>query len=102
MAITLDMERVKKQLDVLRTDQDELISGYIASALSYIEQHCDRRLVEGEPADDSEMALTPDLEQAALMLVAHWYANREAVSPDGRGAEVPLGVDRILWLRKRF
>lgn len=102
MAVTLDLTNVKKQLDVVRADQDELISGYIAAALAHVEQHCDRRLVEGEPADDSEMKLTPDVEQAALMLVAHWYENREAVVTGTIATPIPIGVERLLWYRKRF
>jgi uncharacterized phiE125 gp8 family phage protein len=37
----------------------------------------------------------PDLDQAALMLVAHWYENREAVSATAAN-EVPLGVKMLL------
>lgn len=35
------------------------------------------------------------LRQAVLMLVAHWYENREAVG-SGVGSEIPLAVDSIL------
>ena len=97
----MDLLRVKQQLDVTRTDQDDLLQGYIDAAKAHVEQHCDRTLVETDPADDSEMALTPDVEQAMLMLIAHWYENREAVS-DGAANTVPLGVERLLWYRKRF
>lgn len=32
---------------------------------------------------------------AIMMLVAHWYANREAVSSDGAGLQMPLGYDSL-------
>lgn len=35
------------------------------------------------------------IKHAMLMLIAHWYKNREAVSPDA-GQEVPLGVQNLL------
>lgn len=41
----------------------------------------------------------PDLDQAALMLVAHWYQNREAVVASGGAAsavELPLGVEMLI------
>lgn len=40
----------------------------------------------------------PDLDQAALMLVAHWYQNREAVSvlSGAAAVEVPLGVQMLI------
>lgn len=32
---------------------------------------------------------------AIMMLVAHWYANREAVSMDGNGATIPIAYDSL-------
>lgn len=89
----------------LRIDGDEenmLLESYIASAKAHVEMHCDRVLVDGEAADASQMALTKDVEQAILMLVGHWYANREAVVVGSMSASVQLGFDRLLWYRKRF
>lgn len=97
----MDLARVKLQLDVTRDDQDPLLQGYIDAARSHVEMHCDRTIVAGVPADESEMAETPDVEQAMLMLIAHWYEHREAVT-DGSVSETPLGVERLLWYRKRF
>ena len=37
-----------------------------------------------------------DLVQAQLMLVAHWYSNREAVNVGNIVSEVPLAVEAIL------
>ncbi|MFL4208043.1 head-tail connector protein, partial [Pseudomonas aeruginosa] len=49
-----------------------------------------------------EIGLTPDVWQAVYLLVAHWYANREAVALGTIATSVPLGVERLLWYRKRF
>ena len=40
----------------------------------------------------------PELDQAALMLVAHWYVNREAVNSAASAAavELPLGVEMLI------
>lgn len=38
----------------------------------------------------------PDLDQAALMLVAHWYMNREAVNVGNITSELPLGVEMMI------
>lgn len=37
-----------------------------------------------------------ELVQAVLMLAASWYLNREAVTDEGRPAEVPFGVREIV------
>lgn len=101
----LDLATVKMHLRVDGDEEDALIGGYIEAAKAHVEQHCDRKLVEGEPVDPAEMSLTRDVEQAILLLVGHWYANREAVVVGGSGAgatAMPLAVERLLWYRKRF
>lgn len=98
----IDLTTVKLQLRIKHSLEDALLINYIASAKSHIEMHCDRKIVEGDPANESEMELTPDVEQAILLLVGHWYANREAVVVGAVPAAVQLGVDRLLWYRKQF
>lgn len=43
-----------------------------------------------------ETDLPDELKQAALMLVAHWYENREAVAVGTISADVAMGVNRLL------
>lgn len=42
-----------------------------------------------------------DAKQAVLMLAAHWYSTREAVS-DGAVVEVPYAVTSLIGLRRRM
>lgn len=98
----LDLDRVKLHLRVDGAEEDTVITGYLAAAKAHVAMHCDRVLVDGAPAGPEEMGLTEDVQQAILLLVGHWYANREAVVVGGAPAVVPLAVDRLLWYRKRF
>jgi len=98
----IELSRVKLHLRVDHSDEDSLIQGYLAAAQAHVEQHCDRTLVEGNPTGPEQMLLTKDVEQAILLLVGHWYANREAVVVGVAPSAVPLAVDRLLWYRKRF
>lgn len=98
----LDLDRVKVHLRVDGDDEDAVIQGYVEAAKAHVAMHCDRVLVETEPTLPDEMGLTPDVEQAVLLLVGHWYANREAVVVGTISSAVPLAVDRLLWYRKRF
>ena len=72
----MDLALVKQQIRVDHDDEDLLIQSYIDAAKAHIEQHCDRKIVNGEPQSDKEMAVTPDVQQALLLLVGHWYAHR--------------------------
>lgn len=98
----LDLDRVKLHLRVDGSEEDVVISGYVEAAKAHVAMHCDRVLVEIDPVGPEEMGFTPDVEQAVLLLVGHWYANREAVVIGGAPVEVPLAVERLLWYRKRF
>lgn len=98
----LDLARVKLHLRVDGDEEDSIITGYIESAKSHVAMHCDRLLVEADPVEPEQMGMTPDVEQAILLLVGHWYANREAVVIGTISSAVPLAVERLLWYRKRF
>ncbi|QBF27457.1 phage gp6-like head-tail connector protein [Pseudomonas tructae] len=98
----LDLSRVKLHLRLDGDEEDSIIIGYIEAAKAHVAMHCDRVLVEGDPAGPEEMGMTPDVEQAILLLVGHWYANREAVVIGTISTAVPLAVERLLWYRKRF
>lgn len=98
----LDMTTVKMHLRVDGDEEDALIGGYLEAAKAHVEQHCDRQLVDADPLEPEQMGLTRDVEQAILLLVGHWYSNREAVVVGGAPSAVPLAVDRLLWYRKRF
>lgn len=94
----IDLARVKLHLRVDGGQEDALITGYIEGAKSHIAMHCDRELVEGSPVEPDQMGITADVEQAILLLVGHWYENRE----DAAAGVTPTAVERLLWYRKRF
>ncbi|ASN71512.1 putative head-tail connector II [uncultured Caudovirales phage] len=98
----IELSRVKLHLRVDHGEEDGLIQGYLDAAQAHVEQHCDRTLVEANPTGPEQMLLTKDVEQAMLLLVGHWYANREAVVIGTIASDVPLAVERLLWYRKRF
>lgn len=98
------LELLKSQARIDTDEEDELLKSYVAAALAHVELHCDRVLVDPAPGQallPEQMALTPDVWQAVVLLVSHWYANREAVVT-GTTTALPLGVERLLWYRKRF
>lgn len=98
----IDLVRVKTHLRVDGDEEDDLITGYFEAAKIHVAMHCDRELVDTVPTGPEQMGFTPDVEQAVLLLVGHWYANREAVVIGTISSAVPLAVDRLLWYRKRF
>ena len=41
------------------------------------------------------------VKQAILLLVGHWYENRESVTPTEL-KDIPRGVDALLWMERNF
>ncbi len=97
----IDLALVKEHLRVDDNLDDVIIGAYLNAAVAYVQQHCDRHIVEA-PVSGDQMALTDDVQQAILLLVGHWYANREEVVVGAVANLVPMGVSALLWTRKRF
>ena len=47
-------------------------------------------------------AVPQDIKHAILMMVGHWYRNRDAVGPGGKTSEVPLGAKALLENYRRI
>lgn len=100
------LEQIKIHLRVSNNLEDDLIRTYAEGAVDYVELYCDGVLVESPalPEDGKEppreVLFTNGIWQAMLLLIGHWYANREAVAQSQ--AELPLGVDALLFRHRRY
>ena len=92
------------------TNEDFLLNGYLLAARDHMSQHLNRKLVDltseivvdavnNLPVEPTDLALdTPagdSLHVACLLLVAHWYANRETTSTLTI-KEVPMSFKMLL------
>ena len=98
--------QVKTHLRVDDSNEDALIAAYTSAAVDYVERYCDGSLVEtltqveeGE-APPREILFTSGIWAAMLLLIGHWYTNREAVGQSL--TEVPLAVESLLIRHRRW
>lgn len=85
----IDLARAKLHLRVDHVDEDSAIAGLIASA----EAH----LLEIGVAIPPAPAIRPaSLDHAVLLLVGHWYGNREAVALGTIATALPLAFDALV------
>lgn len=101
IANELTLEQVKHQCRIDHNDEDSLLMLYISSAYRAVETFTDKTLFfDVLPPDvdkDRSIVLSDDINQACLMLIAHWYANRETVASNmANMAQVPYAVDFLL------
>lgn len=101
----IDLLTVKAHLRVDGPDEDALIQLYIDAAISAFEAWTNRQLIDPARAlpDPADNALHPNagIQQGALLLIGHWYANRESVVSGAITAEMPMST-RALWMPHRW
>jgi uncharacterized phage protein (predicted DNA packaging) len=92
----VQIETLRLQCEIDHEDHDLLLRQYAQAALDYCLYTCD------EPSIDTAAKVPVRMTQAALMLVAHWFANREAVVTGTITAQVPLAVESLLFTCRNF
>ncbi|HAU5716764.1 MULTISPECIES: head-tail connector protein [Serratia] len=102
------LAQIKLHVRVDHDADDELIKTYLDAAVDYVENYCDGKLVtELTPIVEvdippREILFTAGIWQSMLLLVGHWYANRESVNIGNITSEVPFGVDALLLRHRRW
>ncbi|PJE80688.1 hypothetical protein CI610_00349 [invertebrate metagenome] len=76
----MDIERVKKHLVVGHDGDDDYIMGLCRAAEAHFETWTGRTLLPegGTVTGEGDVLPEADINHGLLMLVAHWYANRES------------------------
>lgn len=91
--MAVDLALAKAHLNLTDDGDDQLVTALIAAAKAHI-----ARLL-GFALDDEDQfpAGTPaDLDEAQLLLIGHWYENREQTITGTIIAPIPFGVAEIV------
>ena len=72
MALETLLEKVKANLILSHTEDDELLQMYITAAVRYAESY--QHIPEGYYGENE---MTPTTEQAVIMLASHFYESRD-------------------------
>lgn len=99
----LDINVVKQhcRIDPEFADDDTLLTTYCGAAARYVETWTRRTLYEtkdspGYAEDEDAILYGDDVKAAMLLLIGHWYANRESVVVGQTVAEMPFAVESLL------
>ncbi|WP_432480596.1 head-tail connector protein [Moraxella sp. ZY200743] len=89
----ITLEQVKHQCRIEHDDEDELLRSYISAAYDYVSNFTSREFED----NGGDLEYTPSINQACLMLITHWYENREATKTNMVTiTQVPFGVQYLL------
>ncbi len=96
----LTLEEVKAHLRVgSDNSEDALITTYITAAREYVEGYQNRVYLSSDEAVEAE-TMTGIEKAACLLLIGHWYENRQAVVLGTPPSEVPFAVKALLDIRR--
>lgn len=105
----LELEIIKPhvRLEMDEDAEDALLETYATAAQRYVENYTGRNLYPtsaevpkdsetGEPTDEHALVLDDDITTAMLLLIGHWYVNRESVVVGTITSEVPMAVKSLI------
>ncbi|WP_312620424.1 head-tail connector protein [Agrobacterium pusense] len=88
-------EQMKAQLNILSSEDDEIIGRKIEAAQNHIERLLGFKIEETYGGTDQE-EIPPALIEAVCQLAAHWFENREAALVGVSGEDLPFGLWQIV------
>ena len=96
----LTLAEVKTHLRVgSDATEDALITTYITAAREYVEGYQNRVFLSSDEEVEAE-TMTGIEKAACLLLIGHWYENRQAVVLGTPPSEVPFAVKALLDIRR--
>jgi len=96
----LTLAEVKTHLRVgSDATEDALITTYITAAREYVEGYQNRVFLSSDEAVEAE-TMTGIEKAACLLLIGHWYENRQAVVLGTPSSEVPFAVKALLDIKR--
>ena len=93
LLITVAEAKAQCRIEPELVEEDELLTGLIDAAISHIQSDINKPMVA---AGEEGQVLTPALRLAALLLIGHWYTNREAVVTGTIATTLPLAYESLI------
>lgn len=99
--LELDIIKQHVRLEPDFIDDDVLLDTYSNAARRLVENQTGRAVyatteeIPG-PGDENALVLDDDITTAMLLLIAHWYENREAVVVGDTASSLPMAVDALI------
>lgn len=101
----IELALVKQHLRIDHDYDDVLLGSYIGAALSAFETFTNRALIAPDELAPSpsvrDIHFSKSIQQGALLLIGHWYSNRESVVIGATANSVPMATT-ALWMPHRW
>jgi hypothetical protein len=90
--------RVQCRIDSDDASEDQTLAIYLSAAKLHAEKMVNRALYDSSiPDNDPDgIVISDDIKLAIMLLVSHWYENREPVNIGNITSTLPFGVQALL------
>ena len=98
MSTTIEKLRAQCRIDVDDTTEDEMLLLYYGAAMRKAENYINRKLYKGDvpDTDPDGLKIADDILLALMLLVGHWFENREPVNVGNIVTTLPFGFESLL------
>lgn len=97
--MTIELEDIKEHLMIEHNLDDYLLLTYEEAAVEAVTKHCNVSSIDELKLENGD--LSPSIRQAILVLIGHWYANREVVSY-GNPSPIPYAFEYLISLNQTY
>ncbi|EKY6155080.1 phage gp6-like head-tail connector protein [Escherichia coli] len=97
--MTISIDEMRKQCRIDGTDDDDQLTGvYLPAAVKAVQNRVNRVIYDDAPPaeDETGLALTGDIKLAVLMLIGHFYENREPVNIGNIVQDIPMTLEILI------
>ena len=97
--MALDIDALKAHCNVTGTQDDAVLTRMLSASTAHLERILGFAI---DDADEFPNGTPADLEEAVLMLAAHWFENREATLVGVSAQALPFGVRDVVGEYRRY
>lgn len=98
----IPLSRIKTHLRLDHNEDDAYLSSLISVAVEAFNNHAGRELqakgtdLSGETEGHNKLEITEGIIHGCLLLIGHWYENRESIITGTTVSKIPFATD-LLW-----
>ncbi|KEY58501.1 head-tail connector protein [Serratia sp. DD3] len=98
MIPSLEELRIQCRIDYEDAAEDQLLTIYVGAARKKAEKFINRNLYDvAVPEDDADgVVISDDIKLALMLLVGHWYENREPVNIGNITSTLPYTFEALM------
>lgn len=95
--VAIEEAKLQCHLEADFTEEDAYLQILTDAAINKVENDINKKIVDStSTTSDGELKMTSAIKMAVLLLIGHWYTNREAVVTGTISTALPLAYESLI------